>query len=67
MAAAKKIPHAEFTQALEPEIRAAIADVKQHDPELARGLSKLADCAACADFLTHDEMLERLEFLRARV
>lgn len=54
-------------QAIEPEIRAAIADVKEHNPELARGLSKLADVAACADFLTPEEMLEKLEFLRARV
>lgn len=53
-------------QAIEPEIRASIADVKAHDPELARGLSKLADVAACADFLTPEAMLEKLEFLKAR-
>jgi hypothetical protein len=53
--------------AIEPEIRAAIADVKEYAPELARGLSKLADVPACADFLTEDEMLEKLEFLRARI
>ncbi len=60
-------------QALEPELRAAIADVKEHDPELARGLSKLADVAACADLCdpTKPEeleafALEKLEFLKAR-
>jgi ferritin-like protein len=53
-------------QAIEPEIRASIADAKEHDPQLARGLSKLADVAACADFLTPEEMLEKLEFLKAR-
>jgi hypothetical protein len=54
-------------QAIEPELRASIADVAAHDPELARGLSKLADVPACADFLTPDEMLEKLEFLKARI
>lgn len=52
---------------IEPELRASIADAKEHDPELARGLSKLADVAACADFLAPEEMLEKLEFLRARI
>lgn len=54
-------------QTIEPEIRAAIADAKEHDPELARGLSKLCDVAACADFLTPEEMLGKLEFLRERI
>jgi hypothetical protein len=53
-------------QAAEAELRASLPDVKAHDPELARGLSKLCDVAACADFLTPEEMLEKLEFLKAR-
>lgn len=54
-------------RAIAPELRAAIEDAKVHDPELARGLSKLADVPACADFLTPEEMLGKLEFLRERL
>lgn len=52
--------------AIEPELRACIDDVQPHHPEVARGLSKLADVAAMADILSEDEMLERLEFMRVR-
>lgn len=54
-------------QAIEPELRASIPEAKEHDPELARGISKLADVAAGADIFTPDEMLEKLDFLRARL
>jgi hypothetical protein len=51
---------------LEPTIRAAVAPVQAVDPDLARGLSKLADVPQLADLLEPADMLERLEFLRVR-
>jgi len=52
--------------AVQAELLASLGDVKAHDPELARGLSKLRDVAVMADLLSPEEMLEKLEFLRAR-
>lgn len=58
-------------QAVEAELLEALGDVQEHDPELARGLSKLRDVALTADLYEPAEfeavVLEKLEFLKARL
>ncbi len=50
---------------LELEIRNKVTSIKEKDPRLAKALSKLADIPACADIMSEEEILNKLDFFNS--